>query len=185
MDKGKTNIYIDESGIHRTTLNSTFVLVYIKTGNNDVLKQGIEKIENDLKIPHFHWADFGSRKGWTIRRDFILACANLPFTFKYVVAKNPVNSTKELFHSITSLLVERDVDKIFIDGKQPKWYERQIKKTLRDSGISVRQLKTVRDQAVPAIRLADALAGLIRLYFDNPQGLAQELFNRIKRNHLQ
>lgn len=40
---------------------------------------------------------------------------------------------------------------------------------LRDKGISVKKLRTVRNEASqPGIQLADALAGLVRYHFDNP-----------------
>lgn len=183
MNKNKHIIYIDESGIHKTTNHSSFVLVYVDIQNEWLVYRGIEKIEKDLKISHFHWADFGSKRGWNIRREFIIRSSKLPFSFKYIVVNNPINQIKELYNSIVSLLVENNIDKIYIDGKQPKWYERQIKKSLRDKGISIKQLKTVKDQSVPAIRLADALAGLIRLYYDKPEGIPKELYLYIKRNH--
>lgn len=185
MDTKKHTVYIDESGIHKTTQHSSFVLVYVDVQDDELVNSGIEKIERKLKISHFHWADFGSRKGWKIRRDFIMQSTKLPYCFKYAIIKNPVRPEKELYNSMLILLVEKDINKVFIDGKQPKWYERQIKKSLRDRGISVKNLKTAKDQSMPAIRLADALAGLIRIYYDNPRGIPQELYEqiKIKRNH--
>ncbi len=182
----KNIIYIDESGIHKDTKHSTFVLVYVSIQNDESLNLGIEKIEKDLGISHFHWADFGSKMGWKIRRNFIIRAARLAFSFKYTVIKNPVNPTDELYNSIVILLTESNIQKIFIDGKQPRWYERQIKKSLNDRGIPVKNLRTVKDQSIAGIRLADALAGLIRLYYDKPEGIPKELYEYIKykRNHL-
>ena len=55
---------------------------------------------------------------------------------------------------------------IFLDGKKPKWYEKRIKKVLRDKGVSINKLKSVKDSQVAGIRIADMVAGLSRSYFD-------------------
>jgi len=70
---------------------------------------------------------------------------------------------------------------IYIDGKKPRWVELRLKKVLRDKGISVKKLKTLRDESSPGIRLADALAGVSRAYYDNPKGKAGVLWKKI--NH--
>ncbi len=184
MEEEKLIIYIDESGIHKDTAHSVFVLVYVKIENDRALNFNIEKIEKELNISYFHWADFGSKAGWEIRKRFIMEAIRLPFKFKYAVIDNPVNPAKELHSSILKLLLEDNIEKIFIDGTQPKWYQNQIKKSLRDNGISVKQLKVVKAQNLPVLRLADALAGLIRHYYDTGNTLSVDLYNHLKRNHL-
>jgi len=180
-------IFIDESGIHKKTEHSSFVLVYVAIRDEKSTSFGIRRVEDELGIGNFHWADFGSEHGWSIRRGFIQGIIRLPFQFKYAIVDNPINPQKELSEAIISLLTEDDIDSVYIDGKQPKWYELQIKKSLQARGFSVRKLKTVRDQSHPAIRLADALANIVRLYHDNPTRSAKELYeqvkSKIKRNH--
>jgi hypothetical protein len=40
---------------------------------------------------------------------------------------------------------------------------------LRDKGISVKKLKTGNDESYPALRIADAIAGIVRYKNDNPE----------------
>lgn len=50
-----------------------------------------------------------------------------------------------------------------IDSRKPKWYSLKLKKVLRDKGISVKKVITVRkDESSPGIRVSDCLAGLFR-----------------------
>lgn len=76
------------------------------------------------------------------------------------------------------------ITNIYIDGKKPKWYERKLKKVLRDKKISVKKIRTVRKAGAPAgLQLADALAGLVRYHFDNPKGEdAKRWFLKFKRD---
>lgn len=173
------HIFIDESGIHKKVDNSSFVIVYISLKDEGFISARIEQIESKLKIMPFHWSDFGSKAGWLIRKAFIKRISDLPFTFKYIIVKNPVKPREMLFYCLSYLLIEKDIKKVVIDGRQPKWYEKQIKHLLRSRGISVKKLRTANDRAVPALRLADALAGLVRSYHDGSP-ISQELYNLIR-----
>ena len=64
------------------------------------------------------------------------------------------------------LITEGNIRNIYLDGKKPKWYERNIKKVLRGKNMSVRKLRTVNARQYAGIRLADMIAGLVRSYFD-------------------
>lgn len=68
---------------------------------------------------------------------------------------------------------------IYVDGKKPRWVELRLKKVLRDKGISVKKLRTFNDESSPGLRLADALAGVTRAYYDNPKGKAAPLWKKI------
>jgi len=71
---------------------------------------------------------------------------------------------------------------IFIDGEKPKWYEHKLKKVLRDKGIAVRKLRTVRSKSEVGIQLADCPASLIRYYYDNPEEKdAKKWFLKLKK----
>ncbi|MBI2029846.1 hypothetical protein HYT02_05500 [Candidatus Gottesmanbacteria bacterium] len=71
----------------------------------------------------------------------------------------------------------------FLDGEKPKWYERKLKKVLRDKGIQIKKLRSVRRQSNVGIQLADCLAGLTRYYYDNMEAVdAKKWFNKLKRD---
>ncbi len=176
------NVFIDESGIHKKIGHSSFVVVYISILDQEKFDKEIIRIENNLKINYFHWADYGSKSGWKIRSEFIIKVLSLPFSFKYVIVANPVNLTIELYNSITTMLTEKNIQNIYIDGKYSRKHEQKISKLLRDKGLSVKNLKTVTNRSVPAIRLADALAGLIRSYYDNPSLERKNLFQKITQH---
>lgn len=176
-------IFIDESGIHKQTDHSSFALVYVAVENVDEINAAIKNIERELNISHFHWADFGSKSGWGVRRKFIEAAARLPFRFKYSIVRNPVVPRESLFQSMLYLLTEQDIKRVVIDGTQPKWVERQIKRSLRSKRFSVKKLRVIRDSAEPCLCLADALAGLVRVYSDGRSGTAIELYRLLERGN--
>lgn len=158
-------IFIDESGTHKQSGHAANAVVYIKIENLEKVEEQIRKILVDLKLETFHWAEHG----WKVRTRFLERIIVLGFTFKAGIFKNPVKIGEMTETIFQHLITEKDIEKVFIDGKQPKWYERRLKKVLRDKGISVKKLRTVRNEASqPGIQLADALAGLVRYHFDNP-----------------
>jgi hypothetical protein len=171
-------IFIDESGIHKSVDNSTFVLVYIEIMNYPKIEKQIIETENDLKIDFFHW----SEAAWKIKEKFIRKILDFDFKLKIAVIRNPVNPSVELEKILSHLIVERDIHTIFIDGKKPRWYERKIKKTLKDKGISLKKIRTVKCKQCAGIRLADLLAGLTRWYFDNKsKEKIEKYFLKIKK----
>ena len=169
-------IFIDESGTHKNQDHSTIVLVYVCIENIADLENKIQKIEQNLEIRYFHWSNFGSKAGWRIRKEFIKRIAKLKFTFKIALINNPVYLSKELEHCLQYLIIEKKIKKIILDGKKPKWYERRIKKILREKGVSIKKLRTLNDQSSPGLRLADALAGLVRHYYDKPTDTVKNLY---------
>ncbi|MDP2586238.1 MAG: DUF3800 domain-containing protein [Candidatus Komeilibacteria bacterium] len=172
-------VFIDESGIHKQIDHSSFVTVFVSVEDKAALNKKIEEIERRLKIKPFHWADFGSRFGWKIRTEFIKSVSTLSFSFKYIIVENPIKPQAMLYYALNNLLKEEDIIKVVIDGQQPKWYADQIKSSLRKSGISVKKLIIANDKADPILRLADALAGLVRSYHDGVLG-AENLYQLIK-----
>ena len=155
-------IFIDESGIHKKVEYSTFVLAYIETENYNLIEKQIEKIEKKLKIDYFHW----SKTVWKVKKEFMEEILKMDFKVKIAVIKNPVKPARELERVLKHMIIEKNIRNIYIDGKKPRWYERQIKKILRDKGILVKKLKTVKASQYAGIRLADMVAGLSRSYFD-------------------
>lgn len=126
------------------------------------MEKKIKEIENELKIDYFHW----SETSWKVKEKFMSEALNLDFQTKIAVIKNPVNSTQELEKVLSHMIIEKNIKNIYIDGKKPKWYERKIKKILKDKNISVKKLRTVKINQYAGIRLADMIAGLSRSYFD-------------------
>ena len=155
-------IFIDESGIHKIVDNSTFALVYIEVRNYKNVEKKIQEIESNLRLDKFHWKN----TPWKIKEGFIKETLKLDFSAKVAVAKNPVNPQIKLEECLTHMIVEKNIKNIFIDGKKPKWYERKIKKILREKNITTKKLRSVNDEQCAGVRLADMVAGLTRSYFD-------------------
>lgn len=160
-------VFIDESGIHKKIDHSTFTLAYIKIDNYKKIESDIINIEKKLKIDSFHWAN----TVWDIKEKFIVEALKLNFTVKIAVIKNPIKPEKELEKVLDHTIIEKEIKEIYIDGKKPKWYERKIKFILRNKDISLRKLKTIKDEQSAGIRLADMVAGLSRSFYDkkNPE----------------
>lgn len=173
-------IFIDESGTHKQIDHATISVVYVEIYNEDIFKTGLIKIEQELRITSFHWAN----ERWFMREKFISQICKLNFKVKVAVFKNPINPELMLENVFTQLITDKNIKKILIDGKKPRWYEQKLKKVLRDRGISVHKLRTIRNEiSEPGIQLADALAGLIRYNYDNPgDKLPQILIQKLKVN---
>jgi hypothetical protein len=156
-------IFIDESGIHKNVDNSVYVLVYIEIDNYDFLNKEILKIEKDLKIKEFHWAE----TVWVVKEKFINRVLKLDFKVKIAVLDNPINPQLKLEQILAHMLIEKNINYVYIDGKKPKWYERKIKNILRSKSFSVHKLKTIKSSQYPCIRIADMVAGLVRSFYDS------------------
>ena len=171
-------IFIDESGIHKQTGHSTASVVYVRVKNLEKFEDGIKKIKKDLNISSFHWAE----ERWLMKNKFLSRIFELDFTVKVAIFENPVGLGAILESVFQHLIIEENINKIYIDGEKPKWYEHKLKKVLRDKGVAVKKLKTVRSRSEVGIQLADALASLIRYYHDNPEEKdAKKWFNKLKK----
>ena len=171
-------IFIDESGIHKKVGHSTTAVVYVEVTKLEKFERNLKTIEQDLRIRSFHWAD----ERWLIRNKFLSATPKLDFTVKVAVFENPKNIGEMLEVVFRHLITEKNIKSVFIDGKKPRWYELRLKKVLRDKGVSVKKLKTVRSETNLGIQLADALAGLMRYHFDNPEALdAKKWYDKLKK----
>ena len=158
-------IFIDESGIQNQIGHSTVAVVYVEIKNLDKFNNDFIKILSDLRISFFHWTE----ERWLIREKFLSRILKLSFRVKVAIFRNPVHSDRMMETVFEQIVTESSIDKMLIDAKKPRWYENKLKKILRQRGISIRKLKTVRkDEYVYGIQLADCLAGLYRYYYDNP-----------------
>jgi len=173
-------IFIDESGTHKKTGNSSVVVVYIEVRNLELFNKGLLQINESLGIKSFHWAE----QRWTLRKRYLKRIINLDFVFKVAIFENPVNIDDALDRCFQNLVLEKNIRSVIIDGKKPKWYEKRIKKKLRDQGVAVKKLVTVRDElSEPGIQLADALAGFfVYISEDCSEKEVKILLNKFKKD---
>ena len=169
-------VFIDESGIHKAVDHSCFAFVYIEVSASEDISRQIEMIEHDLGIHIFHWA----KRDWNTRTDFIKRIAKLDFKIKIAIIKNPIRFDSELENILSRLVIEKHINEIVIDGKKSKRYQKRLKKVLRDKGISVKKLRTGNDQGFPVLRIADAVAGVSRSFYDDPHGKSSHLYKLLE-----
>lgn len=155
-------VFVDESGIHKSVDHSTFAVVSVAISRYPEFERAVEALERKLRIENFHWA----KTVWSVREKFFEALIRMDFVVKIAVVKNPIHPEKSLEETLPFLLTESKIHTICIDGKKSKRYVRQMKKILRDKGVSTKKLKMVDDRGSAGVRVADALAGLARVYFD-------------------
>jgi len=173
-------VFIDESGIHKQEGHSTVAVVYVEVVNREIFDKEFSDALQQLKIKEFHWAD----QGWKVRLKFFEKVNGLEFFFKVAVFKNPAHPAKMMEIVFQHLITEKNIRWIFIDGKKPRRYEHELKNVLRSKGITVGKLKTVRSEtSYFGVQLADALAGLIRYFEDNPGAEdAKQLISKLQRS---
>jgi hypothetical protein len=170
-------IFIDESNIHSIVGNSTFVLVYVEVDDYQKVNEKVLSVEKELLINRFHW----SKATLEVKRRFLEEILTIDFKFKLAIIKNPINPLKEIERILPHMAIESNISKIIIDGGKPKRYERKIKKILRDNGLSLKKLKTANDLSESGLRIADAVAGLCRWYYDNKNhDLIEKYFKKLK-----
>lgn len=115
-----------------------------------------------------------------MRESFIQAIVKGDFSIKLAYITNPIVLGTALLEALQHLPVEGRVSQIIIDGHKPKHYIHQLKKVLRDQNISVQKIRAVNDEAYPLVRSADAVAGVSRAAYEEPQGRAAPLFKLIQ-----
>lgn len=159
------HIFIDESGTGSNKGHSTVAVVYLEIENQDQFEKEYQRLLKDLRLSSFHWAEHG----WKVRQNFINKILDLEFTYKIALFENPTNINLMYETVFQHLITEGSIKKIYIDGKKQKWYERKLKKILRDKEVKISKLKSVRKESTESgLQLADALAGLSRYSLDNP-----------------
>ena len=151
-------IYIDESGVGKKDGISTIALVYLHFEDIEKVDKAVVNIERKMKIQYFHWA----HAAWNVRKQFITAISKESFFAKVAIIRNPFIGSLDLERTLINLIVEKDIEIVTIDGKKSKSYERKIKKILKLRMIQMNKLRTGNDHGYPALRVADAIAGLVR-----------------------
>ncbi len=166
-------VFIDESGTNKQDGRSAFALVYVAVKNYESFSRSVVEIEKDLKINFFHWA----KNAPPVRAKL----ARLEFEAKVAVIRNPSFPDKEIERLLPHMLIEKNIRSITLDGEKPTRYRRKLKKILRDSGVTTKKLRTASDESSAGVRVADAIAGLTRAYYDQKGGrVVRESFERLR-----
>src|SRR3990167_5281352 len=174
-------IFLDESGVDKQNGKSLIALVYITVDNLDILQNAVLSAEKLVGIKNFHW----SYSTWKVRKLFIEEICKQDFKIKVALIKNPFFASSGYEYALQHLVVEKNVVHLIIDGRKGRNYERKFKKVLRDKGISVKKLKTANDEAYPALRIADAIAGAVRYRYENPDDKRiKEIYERFYKKIL-
>lgn len=172
----KVAVFIDESGIHKQDGQSTTALVYVKVENVNHLNKIVLETEKTLRIKPFHWTE----QSWKIRQVFLESVIKETFEVKVFILQNPVTEGK-IERAWRHLLVEKYIKNVIIDGKKSRRYAQHLKRVLRESGISIKKIRTGNDEAFPGLRIADLFAALVRLQVENPkERRIQEFYNLVK-----
>ena len=156
------NIFIDESGTNKEVKNSSVVLVCVSVKNKEQVERKVVEIEKSLRIQNFHWANHT----WKIRNEFFRLIVKENFYVRAAVMPNPFSEEK-FEEAVKSMLVERKINQIVLDGKKSKRYSLRLKKVLRDYGISTKKMRMGNDAAFPCLRLADSFAGLVKAFWND------------------
>lgn len=171
-------VFIDESGVHKSTDHTSVALVYVTVKNYEKLEKIVLATEARLGITVFHW----SETAWPVKAQFLETILRLDFQVKIAILQNPASLAKSFDTVLSHMIVEPDIQTIYIDGKKSKKYERTLKKVLRDRGVSVKKIRTVRDSQFAGIRVADMVAGLARTVSDGKNlSRLQPYFDRLKK----
>lgn len=169
-------IFIDESGVHKEHGRSSIALVYITINNIEAFQEYVMETEKNIGITNFHWA----HSTWSVRKKFIDAIVKKDFSVKVALIQNPFHVGEAYEYALQHLVIERDILSVVIDGKKNKSYERRLRKVLRDKGISTKKLRLGNDTSFPALRVADAIAGIVRYKDEHPESeKIQYLFGQI------
>jgi hypothetical protein len=171
-------VFIDESGTNKPSGQCVFVAVLIEAHKLADVSDMIEVAEGLSKTNIFHWRG----KPPAVREEFITLLSRIDFVARYVVLNSPLKNYNDVLKDLLiSSCLGINMTKIIVDGRKSKSYERHLKMVLRSNGVSTKKLKTAADEAYPGIRVADALAGLIRTHSNRPTATSVKLINELRK----
>ena len=180
--KQKLYCYVDESG--QDTKGKWFLVAVVLLAKNK------DKIESELQIIEQQSGKFKTkwhRSKHHQRVKYFDAVTNIPELKHSLYYSIYTNST--LFADLIALTTVKAINaqninnyqtQIVIDGLR-KNLEKQFAASVRKLGIKTTKIKGARDESDPIIRLADALAGLLR---DNSEkkSWTNKYVNRLVKN---
>ena len=112
----------------------------------------------------FHWRNHI----WQVKTKFLDEIIKIEEWKSILVVISNKNYSYQLFENLLSKALQGlYIRKMYIDGKKHKDYVSKVKKSLKNVGIKINELKMVRHQAKGGLRLSDAVAGLARLHYDH------------------
>lgn len=137
------DIFIDESGIFRDSGFSIYCLTICEHRLSESLDKKIIDIENKIKTPPFHWRNHV----WKIKTKFLNEIIKIEDWNSILVVISNKNYTYSLFEELLSKALQGlDIKRMYIDGKKHKDYVNSVKKSLKNVGIKINELKMVRHQ---------------------------------------
>ena len=167
----KLYCYVDVTG--QDTLGRVYiVVVIISVYPRERLYELLERAESDSGKGKLKW-----HKNNTHRRDAYIEKTlhrKIPVRIYYQMFEGPELSYELTTIQATSSAIQTYVHSekigqykatVIIDGL-PRSQQRQVGKLLRSSGVRTKSVRGERDETNPAIRLADAVAGLLRQSYE-------------------
>lgn len=170
------HIFLDESGTHKQNGNTAIAVIFVANNDLEQVGNAVIEAEKQLGIDYFHWADHN----WNFKEKFLQKISHTNFTVKIITIKNPFvwsHYEKALKYSLVN---EKSIEKLVIDGKKTRQYKREYKKILRDQGVILKRLVIGNDRSFPILRIADLVAGLARSYSEKPEEVkVRRLFDKL------
>ncbi len=182
----KLYCYVDETG--QDTKSEIFVVVaVVNDQNQEMLRQQLIEVEGLAKTHQLKWHKLRNDRrldylnlilGRKIAsRDVYIGRYQKPIPFFF-----PILDVIE--RAIKRAAKGEYIAKVYVDGINRK-VARSLTNALRSRGISLRLVKSRRDESEPLIRLADMWAGCIRSAFLNNKD-SKNIFKQAKeRGYLQ
>ncbi len=173
--------FVDESG-QDTKGEIFFVTIVLKESENlDLLEQKLEIIEKETGKNTKKWG----KTPFTVKKEFltkIIETKGFQKSIFYSEYKNSTNFTVLISLTIAkAIFTKNETDysvKIIIDGLNDKEREK-VTRELKRLTIKYERLRGMRDQSSVFLRLADAVAGLLRDAYEK-QGYASSFVQKLK-----
>lgn len=176
----KIYCYVDETG--QDTCGKLFIVVSIVIEKEkEILSEDLEKIEIQSGKYLRKWI----KTDKIIREKYLNAVLSLN-KIKNKVYFQMFKETKS-YQDLMILVIAKSINRyveqqeirqyqatIIIDGLK-KTETRKVSKALRDLGTKVHKVRGIKDESDPIIRLADALAGMVRKSKQNNQKIKNNL----------
>lgn len=171
-------VFIDESGTHLSAGIATIAAVYIEEKVYAQVEREFMEAEQTTGVKNFHWTD----EKWAKREQILEHIINSNLTAKIAVLTMNKKTLTEYQIALAHLIVERDIKRVYLDGRQPAYFVNQLKKVLRDKGVHTKKIFPVRrDQASAGIRIADCIAGLMRGHYEHKGQNHEKWYRKLKR----
>lgn len=175
---------MDETG--QDTAGNLFIVAIVIIGSlREELREILANIEKESEKHQKKWmkATRAQRATYIAKIIERPQFVNLLYYNHYQHTKNffilTVRSTAQALHTHTKASYEAT---ILVDGL-PRTERHHFGSELRHLGVSVRKVRGIRDQSDEFIRLADAIAGLVRDALGGDE-LMKVLFEKTMDNHL-